>query len=142
MELDRNDLVYLFTNTTEYRGWGYMLANGATTSWESWTGQSHIHDTLITIGEWFIEGVVGIRSDGKSPGFSHFVIKPSVVGDLTSARAGYRSIHGDVVGEWRIEKGTFRLNVTVPPGTADTVFVPGKPAVEVVAGKHSFETAL
>jgi alpha-L-rhamnosidase len=142
MELDRNDLVYLFTNTTEYPGWGYMLANGATTSWESWTGQSHIHDTLITIGAWFTEGIAGIRNDGKSPGLEHFVIKPAPVGDLTFAKASYHSIHGDIVSEWHIEKGHFRLNVTVPPGTTATVFLPGKPGVEVAAGTHSLETVL
>jgi alpha-L-rhamnosidase len=119
-----------------------MLANGAPTSRESWTGASHIHDTLITIGAWFIEGIAGIRSDGKSPGFEHFIVKPAVLGDLTFARARYHSVHGDIISEWRLEKGAFRLNVTVPPGTTATVFVPGKSGVEVVAGEHSFETPL
>lgn len=156
-EADRSDLVYLMTNTREYPGWGYMLANGATTSWEGWTGQSHIHDTLISIGAWFTEGLAGIRSDGKSPGFQHFIVKPAVVGDLTFVRARYRSIHGDIVSDWRIENGTFRLSVTVPPGTTATIFVPGEGPVrtnaepsasagsrgfEVTAGTHLFEAAL
>jgi alpha-L-rhamnosidase len=137
-----------------------MLANGATTAWEGWAGQSHIHDTLISIGAWFIEGIAGIRSDGSSPGFKHFVIKPAVVGDLTFAKAKYRSIHGEIVSDWRIENGTFKLSVTVPPGTTATVFVPGEGQVrtqvrqapsttaganrrfEVSPGTHSFETAL
>jgi alpha-L-rhamnosidase len=156
-EADRSDLVYRMTNREDYPGWGYMLAHGATTSWESWTGQSHIHDTLISIGAWFTQGLAGIRSDGKSPGFKHFLIKPAVVGDLTFARARYRSIHGDIVSDWRIENGTFKLSVTVPPGTTATVFVPGAGPVrtrarrspsagarsyEVAAGTHSFETVL
>ncbi len=156
-EADRSDLVYLMTNTREYPGWGYMLANDATTSWESWTGQSHIHDTLISIGAWFTEGLAGIRSDGKSPGFQHFIVKPAVVGDLTFVKAKYRSIHGDIVSDWRIENGTFQLSVTVPPGTTATVFVPGDGPVqteaqpspsagnrgfEVMPGTHRFETAL
>ena len=137
-----------------------MLANGATTSWESWTGQSHIHDTLISIGAWFTQGLAGIRSDGASPGFKHFVIKPAAVGDLTFAKATYRSIHGDIVSDWRIEGGTFKLSVTVPPGTTATVFVPGEGPIrtqarrspstgvsgdrrfDVPAGTHAFETAL
>jgi alpha-L-rhamnosidase len=86
--------------------------------------------------------VAGIRSDGQSPGFRHFVIKPAVVGDVSFARASYHSIHGDIISEWRIEKGIFRLNVTIPPGTTATVFLPGKAGVEVVAGAHSFEAAL
>jgi alpha-L-rhamnosidase len=142
MEANRNDLIYQMTNTTEYPGWGYMLANGATTSWEGWTGQSHIHDTLISIGAWFTEGIAGIRSDGKSPGFEHFVIQPAVVGDLAFAKAKYHSIHGDIVSEWRIENGMFKLHVTVPPGTSATVFLPGKAGIEVAAGTHSFDTAL
>ena len=73
MEADRNDLVFEMASKRDYPGWGYMLANGATTSWEGWTGQSHIHDTLISIGAWFTEGLAGIRSDGKSPGFKHFI---------------------------------------------------------------------
>jgi alpha-L-rhamnosidase len=156
MEAGRNDLVYEMASKPDYPGWGYMLANGATTSWEGWTGQSHIHDTLISIGAWFIEGVAGIRSDGKSPGFQHFLIKPAVVGDLTSARAKYHSINGDIVSYWRIENGVFKLTVTVPPGTTAGVFVPGEGPVrtqaagpaaggrqfEVAAGTHTFEAAL
>jgi alpha-L-rhamnosidase len=142
MDADRNDLIYGMTNTKEYPGWGYMLANGATTSWEGWTGQSHIHDTLISIGAWFTEGIAGIRSDGKSPGFLHFVIKPAVVGDLKFARAKYNSIHGEIVSDWRVDGGKFKLQVTVPPGTTATVIVPGKAGVEVAAGTHTFESVL
>jgi alpha-L-rhamnosidase len=133
MELGRNDMVYLFTNTKEYPGWGYMLANGATTSWESWTGASHIHDTLITIGGWFFEGLAGIRPDEKAPGYKHFFVMPAPVGDLTAARARHRSIHGEIVSDWRIENGRFRLSVTVPPGTTATVVVPGAGAITTQA---------
>jgi alpha-L-rhamnosidase len=158
MEADRNDLVYGMTNTKDYPGWGYMLANGATTSWEGWTGQSHIHDTLISIGAWFTQGLAGIRSDGKSPGFKHFMIKPAVVGDITFVKAKYRSIRGDIVSDWRIDNGRFKLSVTVPPGTTATVFVPGEGPVrteapkspdrtgnrsfEVASGTYTFETAM
>jgi alpha-L-rhamnosidase len=121
-------------------------------------GQSHIHDTLISIGALFTEGLAGIRSDGKSIGLKHFVIEAAVVGDLTFAKAKYRSSHGEIINDWRIENETFKLSVTVPPGTTATVFVPGEGFVhtqarrslsvcgdrsfEVAAGMHSFETAL
>ncbi len=160
MEADRNDLIYEMTSKTDYPGWGYMLASGATTAWESWTGQSHIHDTLISIGAWFIQGVGGIRADENAPGFKHFFVKPAAVGDLTFARAKYRSIRGDIVSDWRIENGIFKLNVTVPPGSTATVIVPGQGEVrtqarrspssaasgarhfEVGPGTHAFETTL
>jgi alpha-L-rhamnosidase len=161
-EADRSDLVLEMVSKPDYPGWGYMLENGATTAWESWTGQSHIHDTLISVGMWFTQGLAGIRSDESSPGFRRFAIKPAPVGDLTSARARYRSIHGDIVSDWRIESGTFTLKVTVPPGTTATVHVPGtgpvragprsRPVVaagqrearvfEVGPGVHVFEAAM
>jgi alpha-L-rhamnosidase len=158
MQSDRNDLVFEMASKTDYPGWGYMLANGATTSWESWSGQSHIHNTLLSIGAWFTQGLAGIQSDGKSPGFKHFVIKPAVVGDLSFVRAKYRSIHGDIVSDWRIVDETLTLTVTVPPGTTATVVVPGEGPVrtkaqrsvsrgavdrsfDVAPGTHVFQTA-
>jgi len=155
-ENGRSDLVYEMTSKESYPGWGYMLANGATTAWEGWTGQSHIHDTLISIGAWFTEGLAGIRSDGKTPGFKHFLIEPAVVGDLTFARAKYRSIHGEIISDWRIDNGAFKLSVTVPPGATATVSIPGDGPVQTKLrpprgrarsfiappGTHTFETPL
>ena len=155
IEADRDDLLYGMVNTREYPGWGYMLENEATTAWEGWTGQSHIHDTLISIGAWFTQSLAGIRTDDETPGFRRFVVKPAPVGDLEFVRGSYRSIHGDIVSDWQIRDGVFRLNVTVPPGTTATVIVPGDGPVEteaprspgapdrsfeVVPGVHSFET--
>ncbi|MBI5083139.1 MAG: family 78 glycoside hydrolase catalytic domain [Acidobacteria bacterium] len=159
LEVDRNDLIYEMVSKRDYPGWGYMLANGATTVWEGWTGQSHIHDTLISIGAWFTQGLAGIRTDGVTPGFKHFVVKPAVVGGLTFVKGKYRSIHGDIASDWRVEKGTFKLTVSVPPGTTATVIVPGEGSIrtkarpsarsaggprsfDVAPGTHSFETVL
>jgi alpha-L-rhamnosidase len=158
MQVDRNDLVFEMATKTEYPSWGYMLASGATTSWESWSGQSHIHNTLLSIGAWFTQGLAGIQSDGKSAGFKHFVIKPAVVGDLTFVRATYRSVHGEIVSNWRLANDALTLTVTVPPGATATVVVPGDGPVrtktqgsvsrgadnrsfQVASGTHVFEAA-
>lgn len=163
MEQDRNDLIFTLANQTTFPSWGDMLRQGATTIWESWSGGSHIHDCLISIGSWFVQGIGGIRIDEASPGFRHFVIQPGVVGDLTFARAKYRSIRGEIVSHWRIENGTLKLDVAVPPETTATVLLPGdgqaraipasrhvKPAgrrggraaFEVASGRYSFEATL
>lgn len=154
---DRNDLIYEMVSQKDYPGWGYMLANGATTVWEGWTGQSHIHDTLISIGAWFTQGLAGIRGDEATPGFRHFLVKPAVVGGLTFVKGKYRSIHGDIASDWRVERGKFKLSVTVPPGTTATVTVPGEGSIrtkarpsakggarsfDVAPGSHTFETVL
>ena len=134
MEEDRNDLIYEMATKTDFPGWGNMLEKGATTSWESWTGGSHIHDTLISIGAWFIEGIGGIRVDEKAPGFRHFLLKPAPVGDLTFARTEYKSIHGVIVSDWRIENGALHASVTAPAGTTATLYLPSVSADAITEG--------
>ena len=103
MDDDRNDLIYQMAIKKDFPSWGNMLEQGAATSWESWTGGSHIHDTLISIGAWFIQGIGGIQADGGA-GFRHFFLKPAPGGGLTFARTRYRSIHGTIVSNWRVGK--------------------------------------
>jgi alpha-L-rhamnosidase len=135
MEVERNDLIYEMASKTGFPGWGYMLEQGATTAWEDWSGRdSHIHDTLISIGSWFIQGIGGIRVDERSPGFRHFHVKPTPVGDLTFARTRYQSPYGPIVSDWRIEKGVFHLDVTVPVGTSATVSLPTSAPAGVMEG--------
>ena len=131
MEADRNDLIYQMTAKEDFPSWGNMLKQGATTSWESWTGGSHIHDTLISIGAWFIEGIGGIRVDEKAPGFRHFYLKPGPGGGLTFARARYDSIRGTIRSNWRIEGGMLHMDATVPPGTSATLYLPSAAAETV-----------
>lgn len=134
IEADRNDLIYLFTSKTDYPSWGDMLGRGATTFWERWDGGSHIHDTLISIGAWFIQGIGGIQIDEQSPGFSHFFINPAMPGNLTFARTKYDSIRGQIVSNWRKENGKLYLDVTVPAGTTATVYVPASAPESVTEG--------
>jgi alpha-L-rhamnosidase len=125
MESGRNDLIYEMANKTDFPSWGYMLEQGATTSWEAWDGSdSHIHDTFISIGSWFIQGIGGIRIDEKSPGFRHFFIQPEIGGDLTFARTSYQSSYGKIVSNWRINRGRLILSIAVPVGTTATVHIP------------------
>lgn len=167
MDRDRDDLIYEMVSKRDYPSWGYMLVNGATTIWEDWSGtMSHIHDTLISVGSWFIQGLGGIRIDEHAPGFRHFLIKPGIVGDIAFARAAYQSPYGKIVSNWRLERGVLHLDVSVPPNSTARVYLPtnkpedvkeggrpaaqspgvrpagaenGKAVFEVVSGDYSFE---
>jgi hypothetical protein len=134
MQDDRNDLIYQMASKKDFPGWGYMLEQGATTSWESWSGESHIHDTLISIGAWFVEGIGGIQVDEKSPGFRHFFLKPALVDGLTFARTRYRSLPGTIVSDWRIENGTLHMDAVVPPGSSATLYLPASAPESVTEG--------
>ena len=150
MEDDRNDLIYTMVSKEDNPSWGNMLKQGATTSWETWTGGSHIHDTLISVGAWFIQGVGGIRVDEKSPGFRHFLLKPTRVGNLTFARSSYRSIHGLIESNWQVDGKTLRFDGAVPAGTTATLYLPcsataagavmekGRTKVELTGGRYSY----
>ncbi len=136
MEEDRNDLIYQITLKEDFPSWGNMLKLGATTSWESWSGGSRIHDTLISIGAWFIEGIGGIRADENVPGFRHFFLKPAPGGGLAFAHTRFRSIHGTIVSNWSIDNAALRVDATVPSGTTATLQLPSAAPDSVTEGGH------
>ena len=134
MAANQNDLIFTFVNTDTYPGWGYMLKNGATTTWEEWDSKrSHIHNCYNAIGVWFYNGLAGIRPDPDSSGFKHFVIRPAIVGDLTWVKAKYISMYGPIESNWKINKNQLVLKVTVPTNTSSTVYVPATDANMVKA---------
>jgi alpha-L-rhamnosidase len=128
----RNDLIFEMTNQTSFPGWGYMLEQGATTAWESWSGGgSRIHDTLISIGAWFLQGIGGIQIDERAPGFRHVLLKPAVVGDLQFANTSYDSIRGRIASNWRRQGSDLSVDVTIPPGVTATLWLPASASENV-----------
>jgi alpha-L-rhamnosidase len=131
-EAGRNDLLYTIFNQETYPGWGYMLAQGATTLWEQWNGYySQIHSCFASPGGWFYQGLAGIRPDETGPGFKKTIIKPAVVGDLTWVKCSYDSLHGRIASSWKREAGKLTMEVTIPANTTATVYVPAKDAAGV-----------
>ncbi len=147
-DADRHDLIYAMTSQTDYPGWGHMRENDATTIWEMWEkdlpGHSLLHSSYLYPGAWYIDGVLGIKRDPDCPGFQHFIVKPPYPGTtgLTWAKGTYHSPVGLIASAWKIENGVMTLDVTVPPNTSATVYVPAKDGkfktVEAAAGNHRF----
>jgi len=84
---------------------------------------------VMQIGDlavWMYEYLAGIRSDPERPGFRHTLIKPYPAGDLAFVKASHRSMYGKIASSWKREKGQLTLDVTVPPNTTATVWVPSK----------------
>jgi alpha-L-rhamnosidase len=130
--IGRDDLLFTIINQKSYPGWGYMLANGATTLWEQWNGYySHIHSCFASPGGWFYQSLAGIQPDSAAPGFRKIIIRPALVGDVTWVKAHHDSVHGRIVSNWRREGQKLMMEVTIPANTTGTVFVPAKNA-EVV----------
>ena len=144
-ECGRADLVFQMVNSTEYPGWGYMLANGATTLWERWekaTGDgmnSHNHPMLGSVGGWFYRYLAGIRPLPDSDGFDRFELAPSFVDGLNEVDASYDSFAGTVVSHWKREGGKVRWEFTVPANSEALVRLPGSPARTFGPGTHRAE---
>ena len=134
-EQNRNDVAYSIANQYSFPGWGNMIANGATTLYETWaypdTVCSQNHPMFGSISEWFYKSLLGINS--KAPGFTKFEIKPQPAGDLIWAKGYYDAITGRIVSDWKIEGVRFYLKVSIPVNTIATVYIPslpGKPVLE------------
>ena len=116
--------------------WGYMVEMGATTIWERWDGyvkgrgyqnwhmNSFNHFAFGSVGEWVWRNLVGLNPVEEFPGYKHFMIRPRPGEGVTWVKGSYQSMYGTIVCDWKIEEGQFILNLTVPPNTSATIYLP------------------
>ena len=121
----RMDLAYTLMNQKDFPGYGLEILKGSTTLWEQWDGvNSHSHPMFGSVCEWFYSALAGINPDPSAPGFRHIIIRPRPVYGLTHAAATYLSPYGPVTSSWQTDSSTFTLEVTVPPNSTATVYLP------------------
>ena len=129
------DLAYTIAAQKDYPGWGYMLANGATTIWELWNGNTadptmNSGNHVMLVGDlviWFYENLAGIKADPDQPGFKHILMQPLPVGDLKFVKATHRSPYGLIASEWHKDGNTFDWQIEIPANTTATVVIPAMP---------------
>jgi len=68
--------------------------------------------------------VAGIELDPEAPGFQKFVLRPFIGDGLDYARASYRTMHGEIVSDWKRDGNQLSWSVCIPANTTATVFVP------------------
>jgi alpha-L-rhamnosidase len=125
----RADVAYTMLTQTTQPSYGWQIAQGATTLWETWDGSgsqsgSLNHTFFGDVNAWMMKTIAGINPDPAAPGFKHILINPQVLGDLTFAKGSYDSVHGLIASEWTVKDGQFRLNVTIPANCAAIVSLP------------------
>jgi alpha-L-rhamnosidase len=130
------DEAYLLLNREEYPSWLYPVKQGATTIWERWDGQkpdgsfqdasmnSFNHYAYGAIGEWMYRVMAGIEIDEAAPGYKRVLIQPRPGGGYTRVAATHETPYGRVASAWKLEAGSFALDVEVPPNTTARVRVP------------------
>ena len=122
-EKDKNELAYRMANQRNFPGWGYMLANDATTLWESWekpSSSSYNHPMFGSIDEWFYKSLLGINS--AAPAFKKIIIKPQPA-ELTWAKGSYQSMYGLIESDWKKTDRSFQLRVNIPVNTMAEIWV-------------------
>ncbi|MFT3738123.1 MAG: family 78 glycoside hydrolase catalytic domain [Breznakibacter sp.] len=126
----RSDVAYRLATNDGFPGWGYMVANGATTIWELWNSDTanpkmNSHNHVMMLGDlisWMYEDLAGIKS--ASPGFKTLEMKPEYVDGLEHVKASFRSGHGLVESEWEQTFDHFSWKIAIPANTKATVYIP------------------
>jgi alpha-L-rhamnosidase len=136
----RADIAYRLATVTSYPGWGYMVANGATTIWELWNGNTanpkmNSQNHVMLLGDlivWMYEDLAGIKTLPSHPGFKVIVMKPAFVDSLTYVKAAYHSMYGVIKSEWKKSDDQFSWKITVPCNSKALVYVPASSANNVL----------
>jgi alpha-L-rhamnosidase len=79
---------------------------------------------LAQIEEWFHTGLAGIRAADGTIAYRAVVVRPRLVGDLTSVAGRYETPRGTIRSAWEIDGRTFRLAVDIPADTGAEIWVP------------------
>ncbi len=122
------DVAWRVATRTSYPGWGYMIAEGATTLWERWellTGNamnSHNHIMFGSVDSWFYRVVAGLAP--LEPGWRKILIWPRLAGELDSAEAGVKTPRGRTALSWRREGDRLSLDVRIPVGASAALKIP------------------
>ncbi|RRB13679.1 family 78 glycoside hydrolase catalytic domain [Larkinella knui] len=143
----RSDLAMRLATNTAYPSWGYMVQNGATTTWELWNGNKapafmNSGNHVMQLGDlpiWLYENIAGIKS-GEA-GFKSIVMRPVPAGNLNRVSSTFASAYGTIASEWTAADGEFRWKITVPGNTTALVSIPADKLASVREGNQPAENA-
>jgi alpha-L-rhamnosidase len=156
----QNDLAVRLFQSRRFPSWGYEIEQGATTIWERWNSytkdkgfggeqnasmNSFAHYSFGAVCEWMFSKLTGIDTDGA--GYKRTIIRPMPPSPDSNpeqkpidwVRAHYDSVHGKIVSAWKRDAARFELEVTIPPNTTATVFMPAKDVASVTEGGNPIE---
>ncbi len=131
----------------DYPGYLHMINNGATATWEYWSGErSRIHNCYNGVGLWFYEGLGGILPDPAAPGYRHFFIDPQLPEGIEWVSVTKETPYGTAAVRWERKNEGIDYTFEIPAGASATFLLPqgipdaGTP-VELSAGIHNMRFA-
>ncbi|HMP92478.1 MAG TPA: family 78 glycoside hydrolase catalytic domain, partial [Phnomibacter sp.] len=138
----QTELAYTLASNNTYPSWGYMAAQGATTIWELWNGNTanpgmNSQNHVMLLGDlltWYFENLAGIRSHKTEVGFKKIIMRPALPEGLPFVKATYQSVHGPITSHWKNTTHQFTWSVTIPANTSATLHFPAQDADEITEG--------
>ena len=130
----RDDVAFTIMNQRTYPSYGYWIAQGATTLWESWNGPAGVsrnHPALGSGVKWLYKGLAGLQIDPAKPGYEHVIIRPRMVGGVTQCSYHIKTQRGRFGVEWEKSESRVTIKVVIPVNSSATVYVPARSAVDV-----------
>ena len=126
------DVAYLLATNKTYPSWGYMAAQGATTIWELWNGDTadpamNSANHVMLLGDliiWYYENLAGIKCAPESVAYKKLIMAPVFPEGLNAVSASYESVYGEIKSAWKKENGTFSWDITIPGNTSAVVRIP------------------
>jgi alpha-L-rhamnosidase len=140
----RSDVIFDMNSRSDVPGYGYQLAQGATSLTESWQGNrisSNNHFMLGHLMEWFYSGLGGIRPAPNVMAFKQITIRPEIVGDVTHAKATFISPYGLIENEWTKTSTKFMMTTKIPVNTTATIYLPADKESSIKEGGKNLITA-
>ncbi len=117
---------------TGYPSWGYMAAQGATSVWERWNGDtgdiamnSYNHYAFGAVVGFFYRRLAGIAPG--APGFRRIAVRPLWLAGVGRVEAAYDSCIGRIATRTDGDaSGLTRLSLTVPPNSVADIELPDR----------------
>jgi alpha-L-rhamnosidase len=114
---------------------------------------------LGQINEWFYGWLAGLAPDPSAPGFKKSILRPQPVAGVDWARARHVTPYGELSIHWRKDISTgatgpraevkeqgraarFVVQVTIPPNTESTLYLPCGDAARIFESKRPIAEAV
>ncbi len=120
-----NEAAYEAMNKRTEPSFGYSIEQGATTTWEHWSGEASRNHPMFGAGlVWLYRNLAGMQVDPSRPGYKHIIFKPQPVAGLRFAEYSNMTPFGTAGIRWDQTDGSLQVRITVPVGCTATLHFP------------------
>lgn len=147
-EAGRDELLHSLVVNPNVPGYGWQLAQGATSLGETWTlasgdeGEgSQNHFMLSMIHDWLHGDLAGLRQHSDSVGWERLHVRPTFIAGLHGARTHYDTVRGRAAVSWRRSGAALTVEVLVPQTATALLELPDRAPQELGPGEWRFDVS-